>query len=92
MNDYERFIGLRRDRIKANRKKAALVPGIALGAVLALLGFLAIVAAIVMLLLGVVHQSWPAVPALGFWASLALLLLTRLLFTTSTGFNIKSES
>jgi hypothetical protein len=43
----------------------------------------------VMILFGIVHTFWPAVPALGFWHTLIVSILVRLL-TWNSSYNTSS--
>jgi hypothetical protein len=63
---------------------------VALGLVLFIsLAYGIIVAYPAMLLFGAVHSFLPVVPAFGFWQTLAVVLLARLLFGSS-GSSVKS--
>jgi hypothetical protein len=57
---------------------------VALGlALLVALVYGLVVAYPAMLLFGAVHSFLPIIPAFGFWQTVAIVLLTRLLFTST---------
>jgi len=63
-----------------NSRAAGMSFGAAVGSIFVAVGLVFAEAWLVMLLLGGLHDSVPAVPALGFGASLLLFLLATLLF------------
>ena len=61
-------------------REAGLGFGAFLAAALLAVGIVAVVAWVEMLALGGLHDSWPAVPALGYGATILLMLVTSVLF------------
>lgn len=57
--------------------------------VFAAAAYAALIAWPAMLLFGAVHSFLPVIPAFGFWETLAVVLLARLLFTSSSA-NVSS--
>jgi len=64
---------------KRNRQ-AGLGFGASLAVALTAIGIVALMAWIEMLALGGLHDSWAAVPALGYGATILLMLVTSVLF------------